>query len=448
MGRVTEQQELAELLLRVRLLTLTGPAGVGKSRLAARVAQRVSGLADGVVAVDVARASDEVELGQLLSGALDRDPDADLQATIGDLGDAELLLVFDNCEHLLDACAELILALIVSRPRLRILVSSREALRTVGERTWTVAPLPVPGESAPYADIMASDAVALFVARAREIDSTFAVDPLNAAAIAAICRRVDGLPLALELAAERTSVLTVGQIESELATSFAVLDGRSAARLHQQTLGANLDRSIRLLDERQQRLFRRLSVFEGDWTLEAARQVCANDDLPADDILPVLGELVSKSLVQSRPSNGATRFSMLRITREFAVRLLESAGETETLHRRHAQWCASLAEDSPPPHPVAPGSMQAGLDAAAELLGPEQPGDDLADELPTILTPREREVARLLVAGSTTRQIADALVISGATARAHLEHIRTKLGAATRRDVAARLVFESTLSTP
>jgi non-specific serine/threonine protein kinase len=343
-GRSIEQIELLELLRDAHIVTLTGPGGVGKSRLAARVAQRASGgYADGVVAVDVARARDPPQLTHLLVDALGSGASGDLPALTRDIERAELLVVLDNCEHLIAACAELAVTLIVSCPRLRILVTSRQALRVPGEHTWHVTPLPLPAAGAAYGDIVATDAVALFVTRAQEIDPAFKLGPANATRVASICRRLDGLPLAIELAAVRAGVLSVPQLEAELVDSLAVLDGGPGVPPRHQTLHANLAWSVALLREPEQRLLRRLSVLAGAWTLDAARQVCAADDLPVGDILPVLGELVETSLVQAKTGPGATRFELLETTRYYAAQMLVTSGEACQVRARHAAWCLALS---------------------------------------------------------------------------------------------------------
>jgi predicted ATPase/DNA-binding NarL/FixJ family response regulator len=342
-GRSTEQIELLELLRDAHIVTLTGSGGVGKSRLAARVAQRASSnYADGVVVVDVGQARDPPRLTRLLIDALRSGASGDLLALTRDIEQAELLVVLDNCEHLIAACADLTLTLIVSCPRLRILATSRQALRVPGEHTSHITPLPLPSACAAYSDIVASEAVALFVTRAQEIAPAFQLGPANATRVASVCRRLDGLPLAIELAAARAGVLSVPQLEAELVDSLAVLDGGPGVPPRHQTLHANLAWSVALLREPERRLLCRLSVLGGAWTLDTARQVCAADDLPVGDILPVLAELVDTSLVQVRTGPGATRFVLLETTRYYAAQMLETSGEACQVRARHVAWCLAL----------------------------------------------------------------------------------------------------------
>jgi predicted ATPase len=350
-GRAADEQELKSLVLGARILTLTGPAGVGKSRLALRVAQAVrTSFADGVALVDLGRVVDADGLAQVLFEALDVAAADDWSLLARQVEGLDLLLVLDNCEQVLGACAELARAL-AQCPRLRLLLTSRAALRIPGEHVWPLAPLPLPSADDRYELIAASEAVALFVMRTQEVDAGFELTHANARLVASVCRRLDGLPRALELAAPRLSLLSIAQLESELAESLHVLDAGTAARDKHQTLTAGMDRSLLLVPEPSRRLFRRLAVLAGPWTLADARRVCSDEELSAPDVLPLLAELVDAALVQARPGTGSTQFSLLETTRRYAAELLDASGEEDRMRQRHAAWCvgvsAQLVSDSP-----------------------------------------------------------------------------------------------------
>ncbi len=279
-GREAELAELRRLLQTTRLLTLTGTGGCGKTRLAIQVASAVaSGYGDGVTLVELAGLTDPALVPQVVASALGiREASGRplLDTLSAALRARRLLLLLDNCEHLLDACARLVDALLGACPRLRVLATSREPLRIAGEVSWRVPSLAVPpddpAEAPPTVErTLAYEAVQLFVDRARAALPGFAITPRSAAAVAQVCRRLDGIPLALELAAARVRVLTVKQLIDRLDQRFRLLTGGSRTALpRQQTLRAALDWSYDLLSEPERRLFHRLSVFAGGWTLEAA----------------------------------------------------------------------------------------------------------------------------------------------------------------------------------
>jgi non-specific serine/threonine protein kinase len=263
-----------------RLVTLAGPGGIGKTRLALRVAAAVQpSFADGVWLVELAPLADPAHVPAAVAAAMglvvspERPPQ---EALAGVLRDQHALLLLDNCEHLLDACAALATALLRACPKLRILATSREPLGVEGETVWRVAPLILPAVDAPVAD---ADAVRLFVERARATAQAFTLSKDNAAAVVEICRRLDGIPLAIELAAARLRVLGPDQLLERLADRFRLLTaGPRAALPRHQTLHATIDWSYDLLDAPERTLFARLSVFRGGFTLEAAEAVCADCD--------------------------------------------------------------------------------------------------------------------------------------------------------------------------
>jgi non-specific serine/threonine protein kinase len=270
------------------------------------------------------------------------------------------------------------------------------------------------------ADVGAYDAVALFVARARQTDLRFALTAANAGLVAQLCRSLDGLPLALELAAARLGVLAMTQLASELSSSLDVLTARATPAARHDSLAHCLNRTLARLSPEAQTLFRRVGAFSSVWTLADAQSVCTDDLLPADAVLPLLADLVDAALVQAQPGRGPSLFSLLHTTRLHALALLLSASdEFNAVLAKHATWAVDAPRDFGVP--LKPS------DAPEPLLGPH----------PAVaaLTPREMEVARCIALGQSTRQIADTLIISEGTVRVHVEHIRTKLGVASRADI-------------
>ena len=349
-GRERELGEVRALLRDTRLLTLTGVGGAGKTRLALRAARdAVAGCRDGVWLVELAPLTDPALVETLLATALDVRQQASplIDALKRRLAAAQLLIVLDNCEHLVQACAELAHELLSCCDQLRILATSREPLHVPGEVTWLV-----PGLSLPHASTLPTPeelnryaSIRLFVERAAATRPGFVLDSNAAEAVALLCRRLDGIPLAIELAAARTRALTPDEILRRLDDRFRLLTGGARGALErQQTLRATIDWSHDLLDQRERVLFRRLSVFAGGWTLADAEQVCADEQLPVDSICDVLCELVAKSLVVSDSATaGASRYRMLETLRAYAAELL-AAGDRLAVGRRHFDHFLQLAE--------------------------------------------------------------------------------------------------------
>jgi non-specific serine/threonine protein kinase len=411
-GRAREQAELDRALREHRLITLTGTGGIGKSRLALALAhQAVPEHADKAVLVELAALADPLLVPRAVAAAVGvREPagGALLDALVAALANARRLVVLDNCEHLLAACAALVGVLLPACPGLRVLATSREALGLADEAVWPVPALEVGPNGAPPADVerlTAYGAVQLFVERARAVWPTFVLTEQNAPAVARVCRRLEGIPLALELAAARTRVLSVEQIDVRLADRYRLLVwGAAGAPVRHQTLQAAVDWSYSLLSETGRLLFDRLSVFRGGATLEAIEAVCGDDPgvpgvpwtaagagnedhtergetvpavrvstlpppptgdpsdaasgcrLPAADIADLLQALEEKSLVVAAPEpDGTVRFSQLETLREYAHARLVERGEAETVGACHLAYHAGLAER-----------------AATELRGPDQ----------------------------------------------------------------------------
>jgi predicted ATPase/DNA-binding SARP family transcriptional activator len=361
-GREREMVEVKRTLAMTRLLTLTGTGGSGKTRLALEVARYLVGsYPDGVWLVELAPLSEGDLVAQEVAGALglSERPQEPLTDTLVDaLGDKALLLIIDNCEHLIEAAARLMDALLDSCQRLRVLATSREHLGVSGEVTQLMYSLSLPDTDGGHnggsnaESLMRYEAVRLFVDRARLRLPEFGLTQENAGAVARVCRKLDGIPLAIELATARMGTLAVEQVAQRLEDSLALLTGGSrTAAPRQQTLRATLDWSYELLCEVEQALFRRLSVFAGGWTLEAAETVCSGEGggggvIEQKDVLDLLGGLVDKSLVVGGASTGsAMRYRMLEPIRQYAPEKLEESGEADLVRDRHAAYFLALAQE-------------------------------------------------------------------------------------------------------
>jgi predicted ATPase/DNA-binding CsgD family transcriptional regulator len=355
-GRERELDELAALLRQGRLVTVAGAPGMGKTRIAAELATRVlAEHPDGTWAVSVAALSDATELPRELAATLGaREPfsESPLDTLLAHVGSRRMLLVLDDCEHLLDACARLAEALLTACPELRILATSHEPLRVPGEQVWRIPPLTLPELSSTderaLEAVAGSEAVRLFQARASLVRPHFSITPANARTVARLCHRLDGIPLAIELAAARVEMMSVDDILDRLEDRFRLLTGggRTVMPRH-QTLRAALDWGHQLLNPAEQMLFRRLSVFASGFELGPAEAVCASADLPADQVLGHLTRLVDKSLVvPALEPAGHTRYRMLETVRQYASERLSDAGEGDDVRRRHADHFLALAEQA------------------------------------------------------------------------------------------------------
>jgi non-specific serine/threonine protein kinase len=350
LGRERELAEVRRLLGEVRLLTLAGSGGIGKTRLALEAAHsRVGTFADGVWLVDLARLEDPDHVPGALAAAMELDatdqtPSIDLVVTA--LRSKNALLIFDNCEHLSDACGHLVDALLAEAPGLHVLATSREPLGIIGERIYRVASLALPAGEQPIsaADALVYDGVRFFVTRAEEA-AAFVLDDANAGTVVHIARRLDGIPLAIELATARLRAMTVQQLSDRLDESFRVLAGGSRTALpRQQTLRALIDWSYKLLGEQERILFARLSVFAGTWTLDAAISVCGGQQLPPESIDEHVAQLVDKSLVLMEGHGGYNRYRFLQSTREYARERLSSEGDASCVQEHCVAYFRELAE--------------------------------------------------------------------------------------------------------
>jgi predicted ATPase/DNA-binding CsgD family transcriptional regulator len=367
-GRKRERDEVKRLLASTaagsRLLTLTGAGGCGKTRLALEVAREAAGdYPGGVWLVDLTPISDPTLVPQAVASVLGvrEAVDRPIRETLVDFLRAKtLLLLLDNCEHLVGASAELAEMILRSCPSVRILATSQEILGAAGETTWRVPSLAVPappnrsasgGTSGngigSTAELLEYESVRLFVERASAMRPGFAVSEQSLPAVVEICRRLDGIPLAIELAAARIKLFSVEQIAGGLDDVFRLLSGgQRTAVARQQTLRATVDWSHQLLSGPERILLRRLSVFAGGWTFEAAESVCAGEGLQRHGVLDLLGLLVDKSLVLAEEHQGAVRYRLLETIRQYASEKLQEAGEAERLSDQHRDFFLRLAEEA------------------------------------------------------------------------------------------------------
>ncbi|HXF83042.1 MAG TPA: tetratricopeptide repeat protein [bacterium] len=349
-GRQREMADVRMLIERNRIVTLTGPAGGGKTRLALQVAaDLIDHFPDGVWLVELEHFNDPAQLAPAVAAALQvTEGPAPLEQTIArTLSTRTALLLLDNCEHLVEACARLTVALTRTCPGLRVLATSRQALHAAGEAIYPVGPLPLPrlSPAEPPDALAANDAVALFLARAQLVQHDFRLTEETAAAIVRIVHRLEGLPLAIELAAARTRVLGATDIARRLEDHLRlIIDGRAGSVAgRRQTLRGALDWSYGLLSPLERWLFQRLAVFSGFCRLEAVEAVCADDRLPRDQVLDLVEGLLDRSLLQADRSQDRQGYRMLEIVRAYATEKLEDSGEAAEVRDRHLDYYIHVA---------------------------------------------------------------------------------------------------------
>lgn len=353
-GRRQELRDVKRLLATTRLLTLAGSGGVGKTRLALRAAAELErGFPDGVWFVPLASIQDPMLVSQAVFAALgaqDQSAGWSLVTLTDHLADKRLLLVLDNCEHVLDACAVLAGTLLRACPNLRLMATSRQALGVDGEVRFPVPPMALPsaGDEPSLERLVNAEAVSLLTERAVAVLPDFAINAENAAAVLQLCRRLDGIPLALELAAVRLGALSLDQLNEGLASKLAVLGtANRGADARQQTLEATIGWSYGLLDDVEQLLWARLSVFAGGFDAEAAIAVCCDERVPAIRLVEVLGALVEKSIVRRQLKSGnAPRYWLLETVRQYGFHHLQRVGEEARTRERHLEWMADLARST------------------------------------------------------------------------------------------------------
>jgi predicted ATPase/class 3 adenylate cyclase/Tfp pilus assembly protein PilF len=371
-GMTNELAELTKLVEGARLTTIVGAGGIGKTRLSCEVGLAVAWrYPQGVWFVGLADMTDDVPLVSAVADALGV---VDQRRSLVDviverLSVGPAVLILDNCEHLLAATADLLEHLLDSCPELTVLATSREPLGVPGEEVFRLTPLPVPREDQTLAELQLCESVSLFCQRGALARRGFALDETNRVAVAEICRRLDGIPLALELAAARLGAMSVADMAARLTDRFTLASaGPRRAPERQRTMRATLDWSHSLLDEDEQSLFRRLAVFGGGATLDAIEAVCVDQRLDADAIADLLGSLVDKSLVVLDEHGTTMRYRLLEPTRAYATDKLDATDETERLSAAHLRWCLVLAEEAE--------ALLSGPDQASALAGLD---DELAN---------------------------------------------------------------------
>ena len=357
-GRDADVATVCELVDDYRLTTLVGPGGFGKTRLAVEVSRALLDMMpDGAWLVELASVANGTDVPAAVLAAMDlREPslvgrekaEDPVDRLIAALRSRSALLVLDNCEHVIAAAAGLADQLLAECPRLRVLATSREPLGITGEAVWPVDPLDLPPEDADGRDVLGYDAVRLLVDRARAVRPGFTVTNDNASAVGRICRVLDGMPLAIELAAARMRTMAVAQLAERLDDRFRLLTGgsRTAVPRH-QTLRAVVDWSWELLSEAERVVLRRLAVFTGGATLEAAQRVCVDAVVTADQVPDLVGALVDKSLLVV-PGDEVLRYRMLETIKAYALERLDEAGEREAIRGAHATYFVELAETAEP----------------------------------------------------------------------------------------------------
>lgn len=418
-GRETEMAELLPLLESNRLVTLTGAGGTGKTRLARQVAEAaLRQFQDGIWLVQLSPLRDPVLIPDAIAAAAGIQPRTE-QALMSALKEhfqpRHTLMVLDNCEHVIDGVADVAEALLHAAPGLKILATSRERLNIDGEVVWPVRPLATPDLSRKLtlAELTRFDGVRFFAERARAVQPGFSLTEETAPVVAQIARRLDGIPLALELAAACVRSLSVTQIADRLSNRFGLLvDGRRTAPERQATLRQAIDWTHDLLTDDEQRLWHRLTVFPADFSLQEAEQVCAGEGISAEQIGRLITRLVDKSVLVAEENEGGIRYRMLETMRHYGAERLEESGQAAYWRARHIEGY------------VIPAETAAGVRLLATMLVATTGSIPLSD--------REREIVTLVVEGLSRVEMAKRLFISPFTVDRYLQQIYDKLQLASR----------------
>jgi non-specific serine/threonine protein kinase len=422
-------------LCAARVLTLTGSGGIGKTRLALQVARAVHAEYERCSWVPLGATVNTVDIADVIGAALGagRASNAmDAETLIAGIGNHRVLLVLDNCEHLIAACADLVMRLLQACPGVRIIATSREPLGVPGEVVYPVEPLSWPKENESLEQQMQSAAVCLFLERARARGARLKLSEETCMNVAAICRTLAGVPLAIELAATRTSSMTVAELVARLNVDAlgALSVGARALPPRQQSLRGSLDWSHALLVAAEQRLLRRLALFVADFTVDDAVVAYASDDLDDQDVAVLLDRLVAQSLVQATERDSRMWFSLAAHVRAYALERLTEAGEVGRSTGGQTNVEPALVAEAD----VAAQPLEDG--ARTRERGPRDSPAKISRQRPRGLSERERDVVVLIASGRSNRQIADELVITKKTAEAHVSHILTKLGLCSRVQIA------------
>lgn len=350
-GRESQLIEVSKLLEESRLVTVTGPGGSGKTRLALEVAQSLlDRFRDGVWLIPLAALSDGALIATEMLGFIGLDSPVQrdhLEALTDQLAERESLLIIDNCEHVLQEAAQVVNRVLRADPQVKVLTTSRELLGVTGEVAWPIPPMELPEDDMNSSEVASAEAVRLFAERAMAVDLKFAIDDTNAQTVASICRRLDGLPLAIELAAARTRAFHIGEIDRRLQDRFALLTGGDPTALQRhQTLLGTVEWSYELMNPPQQELYQRLSVFAGGFTLEAAESVGASEGIPSSQVADLLSDLVTQSLVAAEQTTFGARYRMLETIRVHGLAKQDETNRAGSAFSALMKWAGQVADEA------------------------------------------------------------------------------------------------------